>query len=1099
MPPDDEGIPAGGGQPDQPIHGLTDPRAPWEELIEDPAAPRRLLAVFFTDIVGSTELATALGDTQWRELLEQHDAVIRSQLARFGGREIDTAGDAFFATFELPIRAVDCALESIRAVRRLGLRIRAGVHMGECVVSNENVRGVSVHIGARVAAKAGGGQVLVSSTVRDVLAGAGLRFQDRGEQTLKGVEGRWRLYEVEARERDDESDLPPLLEAELKKPALPWWRRRQVVIAGVTSLAVLIAAVTFILRGSGGLRSVDADSVAVIDASSLTVTSATKVGARPVGLVSMSSGVWVTNSFDRSVSFVSSERSSVDTIRGLGANPLSVAISPQPNLVWIADADGKAILRVSPETGQEVGSRILGGNGLTDIVYGAGAIWVTNSVDGTVWRIEPTTGLRTHSINVGPALRGIAVGEGAVWATSEIGQTLSKIDAGSASVVSVTPVGRGPRAVAVGAGAVWVANGFDATVSRVDPATGRVAATIPVGDGPRAVAVASGKVFVANEADGTVSVIDAGSNKVVRAITLHSSPMGLTARGNRVWVSVRGGTERYRGGTLRFGTAISGTSQPGDGFPALSFDPPFGFPQFSYAMEPALFDGLVAFKQVGGVEGAEVVPDLAEDIRPPTDNGLTQSFTLRPGLKYSDGTAVEASDMRASIERIFRIAPDGTVYNTLFRIIKGTEKCTAERCDLSEGIVTNDTARTIVFHLRTPLSDFPYILALPGASLVPASTPMRGMHLGPLPGTGPYRIASTKGDPYKGGEAVLERNQYFKPRGQAQPGGYADRIIVSWGGTPESHVEAVRAGREDWTIDTQEPGIPIQHLATQVPAQLHVFDIPALFYAVLNSKVPPFNDVKVRRALNLAVDRRAIQVAAFGGGIGASPTCQVLAKNMIGYRPLCPYTTAPGILSGQWSGPDIAAAKRLVAESGTRGTHVTIWVPGFRSLWRPKTAEVLASTLRELGYKAEVRSFEGDILQALFTGKPALQVTLQGWVTDYPSAASYFVPLLACPRLIEKVLGSADQSFNLSGFCDRGVDGLMDRALSVQREDVAQAGGLWAEVDRAVAGLAPWVPLVTGRVPVLVSKRIGNVLMNPALGPLLSQMWVVEGPKPTPT
>src|SRR5919106_4764649 len=227
--------------------GLADPRAPWEELIEDSNAPRKLLAVLFTDIVGSTELATSLGDKRWRELLEQHDAAVRGQLARFGGTEVDTAGDAFFATFELPARAVDCALESMRAVRRLGLRIRAGVHMGECVVSDGKVRGVSVHIGARVAAKARGDELLVSSTVRDILAGAGLKFLDRGERTLKGVDGRWRLYAVEPRERDNEVDLPPLLELEIAKPPPPWWKTRRTLVAGIVALAVLIGAVTFVL------------------------------------------------------------------------------------------------------------------------------------------------------------------------------------------------------------------------------------------------------------------------------------------------------------------------------------------------------------------------------------------------------------------------------------------------------------------------------------------------------------------------------------------------------------------------------------------------------------------------------------------------------------------------------------------------------------------------------------------------------------------------------------------------------------------------------------------------------------------------------------
>jgi YVTN family beta-propeller protein len=1092
----DEGVRPKGedGGPEPTLEGLADPRAPWEELVEDPAAPRRLLAVLFTDIVGSTELATTLGDKRWRELLEQHDAAIRTQIARFGGTEVDTAGDAFFATFELPVRAVDCALESARAVRRIGLRIRAGVHMGECVVSNGKVRGVSVHIGARVGAKARGGEVLVSSTVRDILAGAGLKFTDRGEQTLKGVEGRWRLYAVEPRERDNEEDLPPLLEAEIAKPPPPWWKRRRTIIAAVAALALLAGAVAYKTVSGRGLSSVPADSVAVIDAGSLTVTSAVKVGARPVGVATARDGVWVTNSFDRSVSFVSSDGRSVETTGGLGASPTSAAISP--NLVWITNADGKTISRVSPQTGQEVGERIQGGNGLTDIAYGAGAVWVTNSVDGTVWRIDPKTGIRSHSVNVGPALRGIAVTDRAVWVTSEMAQTVSKIDVRSPAVVSVVAVGRGPRAVAVGAGAVWVANGFDATVSRIDPDTGRVAATIPVGNGPRAIAIARGKVFVANERDATVSVIDPGSNRVIKDLSLRSAPMGMSADGDRVWVSVRGGSERYRGGTLRFGTSINQLAEFNQGHPAISFDPPFAYPQFAIAVTPALFDGLVAYKQLGGVEGAEVVPNLAEDLRPPTDNGATHSFTLRPGLKFSDGSAVKASDVRASIERIYRVEPDNNLSATLMRIIKGTEKCSQKACDLSSGIEIDDAARTIVFHLRTPLSDFPFLLSLPGASIVPAKTPLRALFLGPVPGTGPYRVTSTKGDPVKAGEATLERNPHFRPRGLGQPGGYADRIIVSWGGTPTTHVEAVKAGREDFTIDAGEPDIPVKQLATEVPAQLHLFDIPSIFYAVLNPEVPPFNSLKARQALNFAVDRRAI-VKAFEEFFPATETCQVLAKNMIGYLPNCPYTISPSS-SGQWNGPDIATAKRLVAESGTAGTAVTVWLSPFGP-WRPKVAQIIADTLRKIGYQATVRPFDGDIVGAQLTGRPALQVTLEGWVTDYPSAGSYFVPLLTCPELIEKITGDRDQTFNLARFCSKEVDAKVEQALAGQRTDVAEAGAFWAEVDRSVIRLAPWVPLATGRFPILVSSRVGNVLMNPALGPLLAQMWVVQEPTPSPS
>ena len=155
---------------------------------------RVLATVMFTDIVGSTEHAVAAGDRQWRDLLAQHHAAVRRELARFRGREIDTAGDGFLATFDGPARAVRCAARIVDAVRPLGLELRAGLHTGECQMLGEKVSGIAVHVGARVAAHARAGEVLVSSTVKDLVAGSGLRFEARGIQTLKGVPGDWPLF-----------------------------------------------------------------------------------------------------------------------------------------------------------------------------------------------------------------------------------------------------------------------------------------------------------------------------------------------------------------------------------------------------------------------------------------------------------------------------------------------------------------------------------------------------------------------------------------------------------------------------------------------------------------------------------------------------------------------------------------------------------------------------------------------------------------------------------------------------------------------------------------------------------------------------------------
>ena len=163
--------------------------------VREPAEPDRMLAtVLFTDIVGSTDRARELGDRRWRDLLERHNEVVRRDLERFRGVEIDTAGDGFFATFDGPARAIRCARSIVEHVRGVGLDVRSGLHTGECELSAGSVRGIAVHTGARVASLASPGEVLVSSTVKDLVAGSGIEFTDRGMHELKGIPGEWRLY-----------------------------------------------------------------------------------------------------------------------------------------------------------------------------------------------------------------------------------------------------------------------------------------------------------------------------------------------------------------------------------------------------------------------------------------------------------------------------------------------------------------------------------------------------------------------------------------------------------------------------------------------------------------------------------------------------------------------------------------------------------------------------------------------------------------------------------------------------------------------------------------------------------------------------------------
>ena len=174
------------------INGVRN-RGEWEPIDTN----RVLATVLFTDIVGSTARAAEIGDARWRGVIKEHHAIVRRLLVRFGGTELDTAGDGFFALFDGPARAIRCACAITESVRQIGLEVRAGLHCGECERMDGKVGGIAVHIGARVAAEAQPGEVLVSNTVRDLVAGSGLRFRERGQVELKGVPGEWRIYSVD--------------------------------------------------------------------------------------------------------------------------------------------------------------------------------------------------------------------------------------------------------------------------------------------------------------------------------------------------------------------------------------------------------------------------------------------------------------------------------------------------------------------------------------------------------------------------------------------------------------------------------------------------------------------------------------------------------------------------------------------------------------------------------------------------------------------------------------------------------------------------------------------------------------------------------------
>jgi peptide/nickel transport system substrate-binding protein len=489
-------------------------------------------------------------------------------------------------------------------------------------------------------------------------------------------------------------------------------------------------------------------------------------------------------------------------------------------------------------------------------------------------------------------------------------------------------------------------------------------------------------------------------------------------------------------------------------------------------------DGLVGYNQVSGVAGTQLVPDLAVSLPAPTDGGRTYTFTLRPRIRYSDGRPVKASDFRSTIERDFKAGAPVTYYDGII----GGAACRKrpQHCDLSRGIVANDARRTITFHLTAADPQFLYELALPFAFVVPSGTAPHDVGTHPLPATGPYSIAR-----YEPKRLIrLVRNRYFHEWSQAaQPDGNPDEIVVRVGGSTDRAIHDVTTGKADALFLTRPLSTgQLTALATRYASQLHTDPSPAVNGVFLNTRVPPFDRLDVRRAFNFAVDRTAA-VQTYGGPYAARPTCQTLPPDFPGYRPYCPYTAAPSS-KGTWTAPDLATARALVARSGTRGMHVTVWS------WSEAAgiAPLAARTLRQLGYRVSVKP-EGDNYFGLITdSRTRAQIGFWGWGADYPAPGGFFQPTFTCASFVPD---SGSQNPNSSEFCDPRIDGLIARATQAQGADPGTVQKLWARVDRSLADQSPWAPLYSLNTVNLLAKRVGNYQYSPTgFGMFLDQLWV---------
>lgn len=844
--------------------------------------------------------------------------------------------------------------------------------------------------------------------------------------------------------------------------------RRAPVAAALGAIAALSAAALFLLNGGGGAAqlAIEGNALAQLSTEGKPIGS-TPLDAAPTKLAFGAGSLWVTHVDAGTVSRVDAVSRTVRQTIRVGRGPFGVAFAGGD--AWVANSVDGTVSRVDAETNTVVQTIAVGAQPSAIAARGR-AVFVANRGDNTLVRIDAVSGHITSVIETGNDPSDLTLTRDTTWVSNQGDGTVFRIDARSGDRVQTIKVGDGPSSLAASNDGVWVVNSLDATVSRIEPLRGVVTATIAVGGRPMGLAASKHSVWVSDGETGRLLRIDARRNVVVGSVTAGERGGPVVDVESGRWIGVASGGAGHRGGTLRIAGSVEDVR---------SLDPAVLDAVQPLALLGLTGDGLVTLNHVGGPEGGQLVPDLALGLPSAGDDGRTYVFRLRRGIRFSTGRPVGSRDVRRSFERLFEMRSAG---RSLYGAIAGADACLGSSgpCDLSRGIVANDRDHSVTFHLVVPDPDFLHKLALPYVFIVPAGTSTRHGRA-PVPGTGPYRV--TRFEP--GRQIVLERNPYFRLwSSAAQPGGYPDRIVWRLGLSPVSAANLVRTGRADLMSDIGGAlTAQIEGLKTRFARQLHINPTMGTDFFFLNTRARPFDDIRVRRALNYALDRNRA-VGIYGGSTMARPTCQILPPQMPGFRRYCPYTRNPRN-DGQWTAPDLHKARRLIVASGTRGMVVKVWSTPAPAIARDQ-GRYVTLLLQRLGYRASLHLLpDARFLRYTDNSRNHTQVVSGGWGADYPSASS-FIGKLTCRSFIP----NSESTFDNSQFCDPQIDREIASAQALQATDRRRSLAAWSRLDRKLTDRAIWLPTVTGTQIDIVSKRAGGYRVHPFWGVLVDQLWV---------
>ena len=791
-----------------------------------------------------------------------------------------------------------------------------------------------------------------------------LQVYERCRQLLAEELGAYPSPETESIYRDllepSPLDPAPVADAErASKSRVAGAATRKSVAVVTLTVAVAAVAVGGILAtrraGDSQASAVPANSVVALDPSG-SIAATVSVGARPVAIASGAGSLWVGNLDDQSVTRV--DVASRQAVRHIPIGDTPTGLAATETAVWVTDGTGDVSKidtsydRVTVTKPLRAAVGFFGGT-VRPALAAFGSIWIV-SPDGVVLRLDRTSMQVVDSVAVGNVPSAIAAGAGSVWVTNSHDGTVTRIDP-ETLVPATIPVGNGPAAIAVNAAGAWIANAGDNALVRVDADTNAVVGTTAVGDGPAAVLATPAALWVANSRDGTVMRLDPDSGKVSTTIRLGGTPNALSAAGGLVWVAIaQPPPQTPPPGGARFTTQHDFTS----------LDPAFGL-----SLHHATCANLVTYPDKPAPEGSHIVPEVAEAIPTPTAGGTTYTFRIRAGFRFSppSNEAVTAMTFKSTIERV--AAPSlASPLADRFSGIVGYDAYVQGQAREISGVGARGNELTI--RLAKPDGGFLAELASGVACAVPRDTPAAG-GMNNIASAGPYYIASYT--PRQ--QLVLRRNPNYhgdRPR-------HLDQMLVAIGVHPARALEQVEAGTADYAFELPRKSGPRLEVAYGPGSEAANAGTPRYFISDalgirilhMNASRPLFSDVRLRRAVNFAIDRpalaaqgrRAVELNPFNAG---APTDDYISPSAAGARDFHLYPV---------NGPDLRRAKQLAGR--TQATAI-MYTPNV-SPWLEE-AEIVRRNLKPLGIDVQVKAFPvGDFFTRVFRRSEPFDLAVSGY------------------------------------------------------------------------------------------------------------------------